>query len=283
MTSGRATLTVVIPTKNAAHLLEACLASVAWADEIIVVDMFSRDATAAVCARHSQCRLLQREDYIFGNVNFGFDQATGDWVMRLDTDERITPELAAEIQEILVDPPADVAGYEFHERRFSLGRELLHGAGRVHYRKMMFRRGAARYRVEHEHEDLETSGTWLRSQQAYVHYAYATVADYLSKTNYYTDRDVERAALPERAPHVARALLEPARAAYLYLLKFQGYKDGWLGVLDGGMRAYYQFTFWMKLRERWERERGTLRVSSSGAPAPAQPERDAAEASDRTR
>ena len=57
-------------------LLRECLESVAWADEIVLVDMFSTDDTAAVCADFPNCRLHEREDYIFGNVNFGFDQAT---------------------------------------------------------------------------------------------------------------------------------------------------------------------------------------------------------------
>ena len=147
----RETLSVVIPTKDAAHLLGDCLTSVAWADEIIVVDMFSTDETPALCANYSQCHYIQRDDYIFGNVNFGIDKATCDWVLRLDTDERITPELAAEIQTILASPPAGVTGFEFWERPFVLGRELDHGFGRKHYRKLMFRRGLARYRVEHEH------------------------------------------------------------------------------------------------------------------------------------
>lgn len=249
-------MSVVIPTKNSAHLLRDCLASVAWADEIVVVDMFSTDDTAAVCARYSQCRLYQRDDYIFGNVNFGFDQAVCDWVIRLDTDERITPELRAEIREILADPPPDVTGYAFWERMVMLGRELRHGAGRRHYRQMMFRRGAARYPVRSEHESLETSGVWRRTRHGYLHYNYATVAQYLEKMNYYTDKDVERALLPGRRPSVGKALIEAHRAAYLYLLKHQGFRDGWVGVLDGGMRAIYQFTLWMKLRERWERERG---------------------------
>lgn len=258
----REALSVVIPTKNAAHRLRECLESVAWADEIVVVDMFSTDDTAVVCADFPNCRLLEREDYIFGNVNFGFDQATSDWVMRLDSDERITPELAAEIREILADPPPGVAGYELWERRIVLGRELTHGAGRRHYRKMLFRRGAARYPVRHEHEELETSGTWLRARHGYLHYNYASVAEYLEKTNYYTDEDVPRATLPARPPGAGKALLEAARAFYLYVLKWRGYRDGWVGILDGGMRAVYQFTYWMKLRERWERERAASQVST---------------------
>jgi glycosyltransferase involved in cell wall biosynthesis len=253
------TLSVVIPTKNAAELLTGALESVKWADELIVVDMFSTDETDEVCARYPNCRLFKRDDYIFGNVNFGFDQATTDWVMRLDTDERITPELAAEIESILAEPPNGVTGYEFEELTYRLGRRLRHGFGRRHYRQMMFRRGAARYPVREEHEALETSGRWLRTRHGYEHLNYSSVGAYLKKMDYYTDRDVERTELPGERPAASHGIKETARAFYLYYLKWRGYKDGWIGLLDAAMRSFYQFVYWAKLRERWERERSELR------------------------
>ncbi len=256
MTPGReATVTVVIPTKDAADLLRGCLESVAWADEIIVVDMFSTDDTAEVCAAYPQCRLHQREDYIFGNVNFGFDQASSDWVMRLDTDERITPELAQEIRGLMASATSEVTGYAFWERPVILGRELHHGFGRRHYRKMLFRRGAARYPVRSEHEDLETSGTWLQTQNGYLHHNYRSVRQYLEKTNYYTDRDIERMELPAKAPSARHGATSVARAFYLYYLKTRGYRDGWVGFVDASMRAFYQLVLWAKVRERFESER----------------------------
>jgi glycosyltransferase involved in cell wall biosynthesis len=250
----RERISVVIPTKNSAALLGDCLQSVAWADELIVVDMFSTDDTAAVCERHPQCRFIQREDYIFGNVNFGFDCASWEWIMRLDSDERVTPELAAEIKGILCAPPLGVDVVEFWERVVILGHELRHGFGARHYRKMMFRRGRARYQVRSEHEDLDTSGGRLRTLAGYLHHNYTTVGQYLAKMDYYTDRDLERIELPARSPSLSAGVVEPLRAFYLYYLKRQGYRDGWVGFIDAGMRAFYQFTYWAKLRERWERQ-----------------------------
>jgi glycosyltransferase involved in cell wall biosynthesis len=254
--ANRQTLSVAIPTKNAADLLRDCLASVTFADEIIVVDMHSTDDTEEVCGRYSQCHLIQHDGYIFENVNIAFDAATSDWVMRLDTDERITPELAAEIQAILHDPPEGVTGFEFWECAYVLGRRLEHGRGSKHFRKCMFRRGAARYPVQHEHEDLQTSGTWLRCEHPYVHLNYATVAQYLEKINYYTDRDLERLPLPERAPAISEGMRETLRAFYLYYLRKQGFRDGWVGLVDSSMHAVYQLVYWAKTRERWERQLG---------------------------
>lgn len=248
----RETVTVVIPTKNAAHLLGDALESVSWADEIVVVDMYSEDDTQAVCARFPQCRLLERTDYIFGNVNFGMEAATSDWIIRMDSDERIGPRLAEEIRAVLCDPPPHhVTGFEFPQEVFVLGRPMRHGAGLGTYRKMMFRRGRAHYEVRHEHEDLTTSGEWRRLVGCYQHLNYRSVSEYLRKMDYYTSRDVER-IVPRSRPAARKAVLEAARAFYLYYFKKQGFRDGWIGLLDAVMRAIYQFVYRAKLLEKWE-------------------------------
>ena len=247
-------LSVVITSRNQAHLLRDCLQSVAWADEIIAIDDDSTDETPAVFQEYPQCRYFRRHDYLNGNMNYGFDLATNPWLMRIDTDERITRELAAEIQETLADPPEDVTGFEFWERPIILGRELQHGYAAKHYRKMMWRRSAARYPVQDSHEELETSGVWRRSHHGYMHISHPSVSQYLMKTNFWTDQDAVRDSLPAKAPGVSRAARETARAFYLYYLKRRGYRDGWVGLVDAGMRAIYQFTYWAKLRERWERQ-----------------------------
>jgi glycosyltransferase involved in cell wall biosynthesis len=250
----REKLSVVITTRNQAQLLRECLQSVAWADEIIGIDDCSTDETTAVFHEYPQCRYFQRNDYLNGNMNFGFEQASKQWVMRIDTDERITPELADEIQTMLADPPKGVTGFEFWERPIILGRELKHGYGRKHYRKMMWLRSAARYRVQESHEDLETSGIWRQSRHGYLHLSHPSVSQYLTKTNFWTDQDVVRDRLPSKAPGPGRAAWETARAFYLYYLKKRGYRDGWIGLVDAGMRAFYQFTYWAKLRERWQQQ-----------------------------
>src|SRR5713101_2099961 len=93
----RQTLSVVIPTLNVEAIIARCLEALRWADEVVVVDMFSTDRTREICESYPNVRFLQKQDYIFANVNYGMEAATGDWVMRLDSDEVPTPELAREI------------------------------------------------------------------------------------------------------------------------------------------------------------------------------------------
>lgn len=253
--SNRETLTVVIPTKNAADVISECLASVAWADELLVIDMFSTDGTAEICRQWPNCRVIQREDYIFGNVNHGIEQASSDWVLRLDSDERITPELAREITAILLSPPAAYVGFRCWERPFVLGRELQHGFGRRHYRRILFRSGAARYAVEREHEDLSSDGVWGVMAHGYVHLNYRRVGQYLEKMTYYISKDLDRTKLPATLPGVMSGIVASVRAFYLYYCKYQGFRDGWEGLLDASMRSVYQWVAYAMLRERWENER----------------------------
>ena len=253
----RQTLSVVVPTFNAAPVLRGCLDSVAWADEIVVVDRHSTDETRAICAEQPRCRFFERDDLIQANYNFGFDQAVCDWILRLDADERLTPELADEIRAILEAPPsADIVGYSARQRIFILGRELLHGRARGSTRHTLFRRGTARYPLRTEHDELEAEGTWLPLRGTYLHYNYARVSDYLEKTQYYTTVDVDRAELESAPPSIGRGLLRTAQAFYLDYVKRQGFRDGWVGFLDAGMRSMYQFVAWAKTRERWENEGG---------------------------
>jgi glycosyltransferase involved in cell wall biosynthesis len=251
----RQSLTVVIPTKNVADLIEPCLASVAWADEILVIDMFSTDGTQSVCSKWPKCRVIEREDYIFGNVNHGIDAASSDWILRLDSDERITDELATEMQEFLTDPPEDVIGLACWERPVMLGREIRHGFGRQHHRPLLFRKGTARYPVQTEHENMAYTGTFAKSQHGYMHLNYRSVGHYLQKMDYYITKDLERAELPRRLPTPLHGIRDSLRAFYLYYLKYQGFRDGYPGLLDASMRSIYQWVTYAKLRERWDADR----------------------------
>jgi glycosyltransferase involved in cell wall biosynthesis len=254
----------VIPTKNAADVLPDCLASVSWADEIIVVDMHSTDATAEICRAYPNVRLFEREDYIFGNVNFGFDRATSDWTLRLDSDERISPELASEIRAVLADPPTAVTGYYFRQRLYVLGQPLYHGRAADIRREMLFRTGATRYEVRAEHESLATPGEWRHLNGYYAHLSYRSVTHYLTKFDYYTSRDAERLT-PLVAPSTMSGIVEPIRAFYLNYIKRRGFRDGWRGLLDAGMTALYQFVQWAKYREAAETRHETTSSATAAA------------------
>lgn len=187
------TVSVVTTTFNEADNIAACLESVAWADERIVVDGTSPDATAEIARRYTDRVFLQpNHDQWNINKNYGFDRACGDWVLSLDADERITDPLAAEIRRTIEAAPADVHGYAIWRRSFFFGHEIR-TCGMYHRIFRLFRRGTARFAAQHPHESLElTAGGRMETlAEPMLHYTYDSVADFVSKMNVYTDREAE--------------------------------------------------------------------------------------------
>jgi len=253
----RETVAVVIPTLNVEQILPRCLDSVRWADEVIVVDMFSTDGTVDVCRRYPNVRLFQRRDYIFGNVNFGFDRATTDWVIRLDSDEVPDERLQASIQAVLREGDPAIPGYYFPSVQYMFGRPMRWGPGVPErtLRKCMFRRGTARYECRAEHEEITAPDGLGVLEGCYHHYTNATAAEIIAKFDYYTDRDVERmdpALIPR--PSARRVLYRAARMFLLYYLQWRGYRDGLLGLFSSLFRGpVYVIIEEAKLWEAWSR------------------------------
>ena len=145
-------LSVVLITQNAAAQLPECLASVAFADEVVVVDSSSSDGTAEVAARYG-ARVVTSEWRGFGRQKqFAVEQAAHDWVLCLDADERVSPELAASLVRALDAPAAPV--YRMARCNRFLGRWLRHGEGYPDWSPRLFDRRHARWSDDEVHEKV---------------------------------------------------------------------------------------------------------------------------------
>lgn len=260
-------ISVVIPTFNVEKIIGRCLDSLQWADEVNVVDMYSSDRTRESCAGYANVRFYQNQDYIYGNVNYGIQRASHEWVMRLDSDEVVTKELADEIQEIvLTERYPQYSGFYVPSRVFFFGHWIKYGPafdarspmpGEA-YRKVIFRKGTASYRCEREHEDLTTTGKYGFLKNHYLHYSHDSISHWISKMNYYTDRDVERVA-PER---ISLESFQRLRLFCWLLHNFyglyigrRGYKDGFHGFVVCLLHAFYPIIEQLKLWEKkWQAE-----------------------------
>lgn len=246
----RQTVAAVIPNKNSATTVRQTLESLRFCDEVIVVDMFSTDDSKKICLEYPNVRFFEREGYIYGNFNFGVDQSTSDWIIRIDSDEVISPELRESIIEVLegrVSPQLDV--YEAFCHLYFFGKRLHHGFGN-HWRTTLFRRGVTRYKVQSEHEGLEYKGRVGRLKGHYDHFTNASISRWLEKLNYYSDRDVERVdkPRPESVPRVTYHTLRTFQRLYLrpgWLLL-----DGHLGFVVAGISA---FSIFLQHAKTWER------------------------------
>ena len=259
----RQTVTVVIPTKNVASFFEPTLASITWADRVIVVDMHSTDGTHALCARYPNVSVVERVDYIFANVNHGMDLAETDWVIRLDSDEVVTEALRDSILAFLEAPPPGVDTVYFRGIHDMFGLPMHHGVGHpsLCWRKHMFRRGTARYPCRSEHEDIESAPGSTRLEGVYLHHTNHTVEEVVRKFNYYTDRDVERIADEALRPiHPFRLMVRVVKLFLLHYVRHQGWRDGTLGFYTSAFRGViYPLMDHAKQWEAW-RARGAGRM-----------------------
>lgn len=248
--SRRQTVAVVIPTYNVERTVQPTLESIKWCDEIIVVDMLSTDRTREICTSFPNCRFFERNDFIYGNVNYGIEQARSDWIIRLDSDEVLSPELSDSIGAVLRDPKPEYDGYEARSHVHFMGYRLRYGFGWENWRTTLFKKGFARYEARSEHEELKRSGRWSRLQGHYDHFTNPTIATWLQKLNYYTDKDLERAVDP-RKPSAFQMIYRPARwFQRYYFYPGQAFRDGMPGFVVACIAAFGMFLLQAKLWER---------------------------------
>jgi glycosyltransferase involved in cell wall biosynthesis len=250
----RASLSAVLITRNAAAVLEPCLESVAFADEIVVVDSASADATLDI-ARGRGARVVQKEWLGFGRQKqFAVEQAKNDWVLCLDADERVSPQLAASIQAALAAPAAPV--YRMARRNRFLGRWLAHGEGYPDWSPRLFDRRRARWSDDPVHEKVlyaVTPGSPIGTLTGeLLHESAEDLAHYLDKQNRYTTLAAEELFRSGRSAGTFELLLSPfARFVKFYVLRL-GFLDGLPGlahVAIGCMTSFMKYAKLIELRK----------------------------------
>ena len=245
-------LSLVVITRDAGAQLEACLASAAFADEAVVVDSGSRDDTVEI-ARRSGARVVAHEWLGFGpQKNFAVAQATHDWVLCLDADEQLSPQLASAIRGAMQKP--QYKAYAMPRRNRFLGRWLAHGEGYPDWNLRLFDRRHARWSDDEVHERVLSDGTVGRLEGDLLHASAESLDAYLAKQNRYTT--LQAAAMHARGERfsVLRLVLSPLlRFLRFYLLR-AGFLDGAEGFLLAVFTAetsYYPYMkAWLAMRDR---------------------------------
>ena len=246
-------LSVVLITQNAAGQLAECLASVAFADEVVVVDSGSTDGTVALAERYG-ARVITKEWLGFGRQKqFAVGQAAHDWVLCLDADERVSPELAASLVRELEAPAAPV--YRMPRRNRFLGRWLRHGEGYPDLSARLFDRRQARWSDDVVHEKVLYTATPGMLQGDLLHESAGDIGQYLEKQNRYTM--LAAAELHRRGQHAGamELIFSPCmRFVKFYLLRF-GFLDGLPGLVHISIGCMNSFMKYAKLVELRRAER----------------------------
>jgi len=178
-------LSVTVITKNEAKNIQDCLRSVAWAQEIVVLDQFSTDGTADMAKRpwgQGVPGILER---VRRQKNSAVDKTTGDWILSLDADERITLPLKEEIEEVVKRKDA-CQGYFIARKNFFTGRWIRHGGWYPDYCLRLFKKGSGRFEDRAVHEKVVVKGATGYLKNPLEHYTYRSVADYLIRMERYS-------------------------------------------------------------------------------------------------
>ncbi len=244
-------LSVTIITRNEAANLTAAIQSVGWADEILVVDCGSSDSTVAI-AGSLKARVLHREWRGFAEQkNFAADEASHDWILSLDADERITPLLADEIRGLLASDPA-LAGYRMPRVSWYLDRWIRTTDWYPNLQLRLYNRRLARWKPRRVHESVQVQGEVGGLRHAIEHRPYRDVTHHLETMNRYTTLAAEEMFEEGRRSGLGPLVTLPA-AAFLrnYILR-RGFLQGSTGFVISSLNAYYVFLKFVKL---WERQR----------------------------
>ena len=238
-------ITAAVIARDEERNILPCLSTMAWADERLVLDGGSHDRTVDLC-RAAGVRVEQRAfDDFPRQRNAAMALASHDWILFVDADERVTPELAAEVRQETLAPRYD--GWFVPRFNYIFGRVIRHAGWYPDYQLRLLDRRYAHY---DESVPVHEVATFDRAQPGYlsehlVHYNYQTVAQFFRKQERYSDFEARQ--LLARGPVRARGLLSmPLREFFRRYWTLQGYRDGGHGLLLSLLMAYFMFRRYQK-------------------------------------
>ncbi|NKB81458.1 MAG: glycosyltransferase [Nitrospirales bacterium] len=253
-------LSAVIIAFNDEPNMRACLESVCWADEIIVVDSFSTDATEKI-SREFTDRVYQEKFSGFGALrNAAMQYASYDWILSVDTDERVTSDARTEIQTLLQHGP-EANAYFVPRRNVFLGQWIRHCGWYPDYRQpQLFRKQAMRYREDLVHEGFDVDGTLGYLKNAIEQYPFRDLDHFFQKMNRYSSLMANRLDQEGRRFH-PHQLFTHTGFTFLKMYGLRlGCLDGAVGFILSILYAYYTFLKYAKL---WELQKSHATITNS--------------------
>jgi glycosyltransferase involved in cell wall biosynthesis len=248
-----------IIAKDEAKRIAECVKSVAFCDEVVVLDSGSTDGTQDL-ARAAGARVIDTDWPGFvAQKNRAAAAAAHDWVLSIDADERVDDRLRAAIERLRAGPEPDVAAYEMTRHVFTLGRWIDHGGWFPEWRVRLFDRRRATWGGTDPHDRIETSGRVARLSEGEIeHYTYDSISDHLAQIDRFTTIAArEKLAKGDRASLASMLFRPPWRSFRMYVLRL-GFLDGRAGFVLAVLAGYYVF---LKYAKVWESTR------AGGSPA----------------
>lgn len=249
----RPPISACIITYNEEKNIEACLESISWVNEIIVVDAMSVDSTVERCRRHTD-RVYQKEWQ--GHVkqkNYALQFAQNEWVLCLDADERVSPELRQEIEACLSRESHTADGYFFPRHSYYLGKWINHGGWYPDYKLRLFKKSKGHWGGKDPHDRLELDGVSEYLKSDLLHYVYRNLSHQLQTVDSFSaiTASIMQAEGERFSP--IRLIIHPVFKFFgTYFIK-RGFMDGLPGFIISVASSFYVFLRYAKLWELQQR------------------------------
>ncbi len=251
-------LSVLLPTFNNEQNIRDCLESVKWADEILVGDSFSTDRTLEI-AREYGARIIQHE-YVnsAAQKNWAIPQCAHEWVLQIDTDERLEPGLREEIQATLQHPPDGIDGYRMPFKHHILGKWVRVAGLYPEYHLRLFRREVGRFEDKEVHAHVRVPGQIGTLRHHILHYGMTSISKQLSNLDRYSRYQADQLYKRGKRFHWYHLVLRPLAIFGYYYFWQRGFTAGYRGFLISAISATFDFWSHAKL---WEIQTLDLKAS----------------------
>jgi glycosyltransferase involved in cell wall biosynthesis len=246
-------VSVTIISKNEAHNIEECIASVGWASEIILVDQFSKDGTAEI-ARQFGAKVFQEPWHGFAKQkNSAIDKARGPWILSLDADERVTLSLRGEIEEKLRQTD-ECSGYYIARKNYFCGQWIRHGGWYPDFTLKLFRKNRGYFQDRAVHEKVIVNGKVGYLEHPLEHFTYRSVSDFLTRLDHYSRLAAQELTTKSKWSTSYTLCLRPIFTFInMYLLR-AGIRDGAPGLFLAVSYAYYTFLkYYRSYKDHYDR------------------------------
>jgi glycosyltransferase involved in cell wall biosynthesis len=247
MEKNRKTLSVAIIAGNEEKNIGDCLESVKWADEIIVVDSESTDRTVEIARKYTDKVFVRKWEGYAPQKQFAIEQATCDWILSLDADERASPELKEEIEKVL-ESETEYDGFYIPRRNFFLGKWIKSCGWYPNYQLRLFKRGRGYVTARKVHEGFVVDGKVGYLKGDIIHYTHMELKSTFAKINEYSSLSAEEKVHRKKVRGID-LILHPLSAFLGHYMLRGGFRDGVHGLMVSLIHAMTNMQTYMKI---WE-------------------------------
>jgi glycosyltransferase involved in cell wall biosynthesis len=242
-------LSVTLITLNEEENLRPCLESVAFADEIIVVDSGSRDRTLSIAGEFTDRIFSETWQGFARQKNSAQDKARGPWILNIDADERVTPELRDEILRV-IKGKSPWPGYRIPRKNYFRGQWIRHGGWHPNYQLRLYRKDAGRFGLREVHEQVEIAGRTGKLASPLEHYTYRSISDFLQRLDRYSELSARQYRLEGKRISWPGILFRTQFTFFRMWILQRGFLDGGNGLVLAVLYSYYTFAKYSKLKEK---------------------------------